>query len=158
MLCEFFRDRYDRLDAGERPGLLLRLHLMSCPSCREEFERSEAAIASYRRAFGAEASPSGGSDDLEERIMAAVRLLPPPKRSGGLRNWILVGLVIALSMALIPFGDDFNAIKALFGTSYTLPLMLVLGIVITLYGAVFIGTHMAELEPLVRRYLPAARP
>ena len=36
-------------------------------------------------------------------------------------------------------------------------IMLALSLVITLYGAVFIATHMDELAPFVRRHLPAPR-
>jgi len=167
MLCEYFRDRYDMLDAGEEPGLLLRLHLALCPACREEAAASREALAAYRDATyraatlreGAyRADRAGpGPDRMEERVMAAVRILPRPKRVVSYRDWIVSCLVIAVSMALIPFGDDFNSIKAIFGRSYTLPLMLALGLVITLYGAVFIATHMDELGPFVRRHLPAPR-
>jgi hypothetical protein len=160
MLCEYFRDRYDRLDAGEEPGILLRLHFALCPACREEAAASRAALAAYRNAeHGADAyrEDRAGADRIEERVMAAVRILPRPRRTVSYRDWIVSGLVIAVSMALIPFGDDFNSIKAIFGMSYTLPLMLGLGLVITLYGAVFIATHMEELGPFVRRHLPAPR-
>lgn len=152
MLCEYFRDRYDMLDAGQEPGLLLRLHLALCPACRAEAERSRAALAAYRNA-----EDRAGADRIEERVMAAVRILPRPRRAVSYRDWVVSGIVIAVSMALIPFGDDFNSVKAIFGMSYTLPLMLGLGLVITLYGAVFIATHMEELGPFVRRHLPAPR-
>jgi hypothetical protein len=162
MLCEYFRDRYDRLDAGEEPGVLLRAHLALCPACREEAARSKAALAAYRNALyrrdaHREDFEGPGTDKIEERVMAAVRILPRPRRVVSFRDWIVSGLVIAISMALIPFGNDFNSIKALFGTSFTLPLMLALSLVITLYGAVFIATHMDELAPFVRRHLPAPR-
>jgi hypothetical protein len=162
MLCEYFRDRYDRLDAGEDPGILLRAHLALCPACREEAARTKAALAAYRntnyRADDYREDRSGPrSDRIEERVMAAVRILPKPRRVVAFRDWIVSGLVIAVSMALIPFGNDFNSIKAIFGRSFTLPLMLALSLVITLYGAVFIATHMDELAPFVRRHLPAPR-
>lgn len=162
MLCEYFRDRFDMLDAGEEPGPLLRLHLALCPACRAEAAKSRAALMAYRAATRREDAfrvDRAGSvpDRIEERVMAAVRILPRPKRAVSYRDWIVSGLVIAVSMALIPFGDDFNSIKAIFGMSYTLPLMLALGLVITLYGAVFIATHMEELGPFVRRHQPAPR-
>jgi hypothetical protein len=155
MRCESFLDRFDRLDAGEEPGLLLRLHLSRCPSCRARVEGLDAAIESWRAQEG-EALPAREAEAVEGRVMAAVRLMPRPHRELHARNWILAGLVIVASMAFIPYDRNFLFIKELFGESYTLPLFLVLGLLLTVYGAVFIGTHMEELEPYVKRRMPRA--
>lgn len=144
MRCETFLEQYDRLDNRRALAPLLRLHLASCSSCRSKVLRTGAALDAYRRV-----EPSR-SDLLEERIMSAVRLLPHPRRVVSVRDWVVTGGLIALSMALIPLGDQFDSIKAFFGSSYALPLALVLGFILTAYGALFIGSHMSELGPLVK--------
>lgn len=147
MRCETFLDRYDRLDAGERPGPALRAHLSACPACRARIEREAAAITAYRTGKADPRLPI-----LEERVMAAIRLTPRPRRVVLLRDWIVAGLVIALSMALIPLGEEFDLVKEAFGPRYAMPLSLVLGLVLTVYIAVFIGSHLDEFGAMLRRH------
>jgi hypothetical protein len=154
MRCETFRDRYDQLDSGEEPGFFLRAHLASCPECRLAAGRLEAGLQAWRAADEAEALRQG--EILDQRIMAAVLLLPRPRKELHARNWALSGMVIFLSLALIPFSKDFSLLRQLFGEGYSLPLFLVLGLVLTLFGGVFIATHMEELEPYVKRHLGGA--
>jgi hypothetical protein len=167
MRCESFLDRYDLLDAGEEPGILLRLHLARCPRCQEKVLAVNGALAAYREESAAPGfDEEGGSmregaffaveedERVDERIMAAVRLLPKPRREANVRDWAIAGGLIVASMALIPFDQSISSIKEIFGTSYALPLSLVLGIALTVYAAVFIATHMDDLEPIVRRHMP----
>jgi hypothetical protein len=88
---------------------------------------------------------------LEERVMAVVRLIPPPRRDVLVRDWLLACAIIMASMAIIPLGDDFNRIKAIFGTSYSLPLSLVLGAGLAAFASLFIAGHMDDVQGLVKR-------
>lgn len=152
MRCETFLDRYDLLDAGEEPGMALRLHLARCPSCRDRVAAMDAALAAYREEAADEAARlSPEAERLEDHIMAAVRLLPKPKRELHANDWAMAGLVLLGALALIPFDANFGIIKAFFGTSYSLPFALVVGVALTVFGTVFIATHMDELEPLLKR-------
>jgi len=128
----------DGLDAGQPYGMALRLHLSRCPSCAAEAERVQAALASYRAVAEAE-------DRIEDRVMAALRLMPPPRQDFALRDWLLPGAIIALSMLLLPF------LAPLFEPGYALPLSLVLGIAFTAYCALFIATHLAELQTYLEK-------
>ena len=152
MRCDEFLDRHDRLDSGEEPGLFLRLHLLSCPGCRARVARHEADLEAIRAAA---AGPVDAvlEDAIEARVMAAVRLMPAPRRALHARDWAISGLVLFASVALVPFDANYGILRDLFGEGFTMPLCLVLGLVLTIYGAVFIGTHMTELEPLAKRYL-----
>ncbi|MBL8967366.1 MAG: hypothetical protein JNG85_10165 [Spirochaetaceae bacterium] len=149
MRCEQFLDRYDRLDAGETPGYPLRRHLAACASCEAKVRRREAALAAYRA--GSSDADAAKGNLLDERIMAAVRLTPRPRRAVLVRDWILSGFVIAASMVIIPLGSEFDRAKETFGFRLALPLSLVLGLALTAYMAVFIGSHMDSLLPLLRR-------
>lgn len=155
MRCERFLDRYDRLDAGVTPGFALRRHLASCASCEAKVRRQSAALAAYRAGPADEAIPE--EEVLDERIMAAVRLTPRPRRAVLVRDWILSGAVIAASMVMIPLGSEFDRAKEAFGSRLAVPLSLVLGLALTAYMAVFIGSHMDSILPLVRRDHTQAR-
>jgi len=152
MRCDEFLDRYDGLDSGEEPGLFLRLHLAACPSCRARVAEREAAFEAIRAA-AAEPVDLGLEEAIEARIMAAVSLMPAPRRELHAREWVVSGLVIFASIALVPFDANYGILRDLFGEGFTMPLCLVLGLVLTIYGAVFIGTHMTELAPFVKRHL-----
>ena len=89
--------------------------------------------------------------------MAAVRLMPPPRQDFALRDWLFPGVVLALSMVLLPvLGKDVDFLKSLFGSGYTLSLSLVLGVAFTAYCAFFIATHLAGVPGLSRETRPHA--
>lgn len=139
----------DELDAGQGYGIALRLHLHRCPSCSAAASRMERALRAYRedtrRADTAESL-------VEDRVMAAVRLMPPPRQDFALRDWLLPGAIIALSMFLFPIlGKDIGFLEALLGSGYELSLSLVLGIAFTAYVALFIATHLAELQSYLEK-------
>lgn len=149
MRCETFLARYDRLDARSAPSAALRRHLESCPSCRASVERLRNAMATARID---DQKPLPASAAIEDHAMAVIRLMPKPQRElFSTRDWILAGVVIALSMVFIPLGRDFGVFFSVVGTSYTLPLALVLGLAITVYGALFVGTHIDEVTDFVNR-------
>jgi NAD(P)-dependent dehydrogenase (short-subunit alcohol dehydrogenase family) len=139
----------DELDAGQGYGLALALHLARCPSCAAVARRAEAALRAYREdTRGAEALLADSR--VEDRVMAAVRLMAPPRQDFALRDWLFPAAVIALSMFLLPlFGRDIGFLEALFGSGYALYLSLVLGAGFTAYSALFVATHQLE----VRTYL-----
>jgi hypothetical protein len=140
--------RLDELDAGQEYGLALRIHLSRCRSCASAAERTKAALRAYR------ASPQREAPEIivEDRVMAAVRLMAPPRQDFALRDWLFPGVVIALSMFLLPvFGKNNGFLESLFGSGYTLSLALVLGVAFTAYSAIFIAAHLAELQSYLEK-------
>jgi hypothetical protein len=90
---------------------------------------------------------------LEDSIMAKVALeieeeQPQTASVGGLstRGWVIAGLIILISLATAFFGFDFKRIVGEMGTSFLLPASITIGIVLTTYGAFFIGSHLKELS------------
>jgi hypothetical protein len=67
---------------------------------------------------------------------------------GGLstRGWVIAGFIILVSMATAFFGLDFQKLAQETGTSFLLPIGITIGIVLTTYGALFIGSHLQELS------------
>jgi hypothetical protein len=144
----------DELDAGQEPGFALQLHLATCRSCAGAAERSKKALRAYRAE--ADGVMVGQVDDadrlLEERIMAAVRLTPPPREDFAIRDWLFPGAVLAISMVLLPLiGKDVDFLKSLFGSGYLLSLSLVLGAAFTAYCALFIASHVVELQSYLQK-------
>jgi hypothetical protein len=143
MRCETFLRRIDELDSGRAMGPSMRLHAMRCASCASEAARLDAALKAYRSGNDAEAD---GGSAVEDRVMAAVRLLPPPRQDFAIRDWVSAGVVIAVSTLLLPLGESSGFLRTFLGPGYALSLAIVLGITLTVYMAFFIGTHLDELQ------------
>ncbi|MGO8695234.1 MAG: hypothetical protein ACLQMF_16350 [Rectinemataceae bacterium] len=125
-------------------------HLDSCDLCRAKVKAFQKAILTFSEDIAS--LPSAAEGEFDDRVMAIVRLLPEPQHEFfTVRDWIIAGFVILLSMALMPLGQDFERLLAVFGTSFALPLALVLGLGITIYGVLFVGTHIDEAMDFVRR-------
>ena len=144
--------RLDEIDSKQGYGLALRWHLARCASCSLAEAQTSAAMRAYREdahPLGTDAIPEGL---IEDRIMAAVRLMPPPKQDFALGDWIFPGAVLAISMVLLPLmGKDVDFLKSLFGSGYLLSISLVLGAAFTGYCALFIATHLSELQDYLEK-------
>ena len=134
----------DELDAGQEPGFALRAHLAACPSCARVAEHMAEALAAYR-------SEDAAEEDLEDRIMAAVRLTPPPRQDFAIRDWLLPAIVILFSLCLLPLASSLGFLESLFGPGSAISLALVLGIAFTGYSVFFIATHLDELESFLAK-------
>jgi len=121
----------------------MSLHRLRCPSCSAESAKLEAAICAYR----SESEADRAEDSLvEDRIMAAIRLLPPPRQDFAIMDWAFAGIVIAASTLLLPLAESSGFLRTFFGPGYALSLAIVLGVSLTIYTAFFIGTHLDELQ------------
>jgi hypothetical protein len=162
MNCNKMMDKFYEYSGDESLPLLLQLrinlHLFFCPGCAQEVERYEAARDMLRGDF------FPPSPDLEDTIMALIagensdardrsaleesEWLEAPDTPGGLstRGWVIAGLIILFSLATAFIGLDFNTIALAAGMSYLLPVGIITGIVLTSYGALFIGSHLKELS------------
>ena len=63
-----------------------------------------------------------------------------------LRIWVITGFFVLLSLSSSFFGVDFVKIANAEGLSFLLPVGLTVGMVLTCYGALFIGSHLKELS------------
>ncbi|MDR2049275.1 MAG: peptidoglycan-binding protein, partial [Treponema sp.] len=66
------------------------------------------------------------------------------------RGWVIAGIIILVSLATSFFGGDFISIAASQGSSFLLPLGILIGIIVSAYGALFIGSHLKELSERFR--------
>jgi hypothetical protein len=137
----------DELDAGQPYGLALRMHLSRCATCAAAARLMEAALRDYRQDL-----PGEEASRVEDRVMAAVRLMAPPQQDFALRDWLFPGAILAISMVVLPFfGKDLGFLESLLGPSYELSIFLVLGVAFTAYSALFIATHLSELQSFLEK-------
>ena len=63
-----------------------------------------------------------------------------------IKGWVIAGIVLLISLATVFFGQDFTSIVMDQGSLYLLPLGILIGVIITCYGALFIGSHLKEFS------------
>jgi hypothetical protein len=62
------------------------------------------------------------------------------------RSWVIIGFFMLLALPSSFFGMNFVEIANAEGLSFLLPVGITIGIVVTCYGALFIGSHLKELS------------
>jgi hypothetical protein len=62
------------------------------------------------------------------------------------KKWIIGGCIILVSLVSAFFGFNFNAVAVSRDSSYMLSIGLVIGLIISIYGLLFIGTQMKQLR------------
>jgi hypothetical protein len=152
MSCESVMDKVYEYSGGEEYAmpLLTRiwigLHILVCPDCAREIERFEICKDILRNDFYPPAPP------LEDSVMAVIAAgegeeAEEAEFPGGFstRGWVIAGLVMLVSLATAFFGLDFNKVALAAGMSFMIPIGITIGIVLTCYGALFIGSHLKEL-------------
>ena len=137
---------YEQEDMSLPGRIMVGLHLMFCPDCAAKVGRFEACNTILLNDF---LPPSPG---LEDNIMAALgaeeeALELQEAVPGGFstRGWIITGIVMLVSLATAFFGFEFQEIARSAGMSFLIPVGITIGILLTGYGALFIGSHMKEL-------------
>jgi hypothetical protein len=142
-------------DGGDLPPLGLRfsmaLHILFCGRCASETRLLEAARSCLQNDFFPDAP--GFEDAVLARIDAeAEEEIPAYEIPGGVpvRGWAIVGFIALFSLAASFFNEDFSRVAVSQGSSFLLPLGITMGLVITTYGAIFIGSHLKEFSERFR--------
>jgi hypothetical protein len=65
------------------------------------------------------------------------------------KKWIIAGCIILVSLVSAFFGFNFNAVASSTDSSYMISIGLVIGLIISIYGSLFIGTQMKQLRYLL---------
>jgi len=148
---------YDNEDGGfgdfTAPSFLeslkIEVHLLFCPACREKLRRLNLCKKILREDFLPE------SPGLEDAIMSTIAVEDLADTQAAVpegfsfRGWTIAGLVLLVSMATIFFGMDFNRVALASGTSFIIAIGITMGLALSIYGALFIASH---LERLSRRF------
>jgi hypothetical protein len=153
MTCKRAMDLFMEKDEERFSSLFdrvpMRLHLLRCPRCGREAQLLEKTIHLMRTEF------LPGSPDLADAIMTAVQAEVAAaaakaadanvEETMSFRNWVVGGFLIFASLAVSPFGVTFDWLVELLGPDLLLPISVTLGVVLTAYCALFIGSHLDEL-------------
>jgi hypothetical protein len=133
-----------------RNRVFIALHILFCSRCASEFQRLKTA----RDLLKTGCIPP--SPDFTDAVMAVILGEEAPEQEkaaflelpGGVstRGWVIAGLVILVSLATAFFGSDFITIVSVYGSSFLFPLGVIIGVIVTAYGSLFIGSHIEELS------------
>ncbi|MDR0388361.1 MAG: peptidoglycan-binding protein [Treponema sp.] len=161
MTCNDMLDKIYGFDGGEmfslRDRLQIAVHVVFCPRCAARVARVEALRDILRTGFFP-VPPPGIADSVMDRIYSEAFDMTadmpfdaeessPEVPFGG---WVVTGLIILLSLATAFMGLDFISVAAAQGSSFLLPVGITIGVVVTGYGALFIGSHLKELSDRFR--------
>jgi hypothetical protein len=155
MNCRDVMERYYEYDGDQPMPLLLQIrisaHLFFCSECAGEIERYEEGRDFLRAKIPL--SPA-----FEDVVMARIEAETEgedavfeedgfiPAAGIPLIGWIITGIVVFFSLSTLFLGLDFNKVAATGGISFLLPMGITIGVVLTIYGAIFIGSHLKELS------------
>ena len=126
------------------------LHLLLCPHCARkmrDLKRLEEVmkIDFFPPAPDLEAAimeriyiEAAASDISEDKIDAPTGI--------SFRGWVIIGFFLLISLPSSFFGMNFIEIANEEGLSFLLPVGITIGIAVTCYGALFIGSHLKELS------------
>jgi hypothetical protein len=158
-------DRVYEYDGDDSAPLSIRvriwLHSLFCPRCAGELERYAAAREALRDDFFVPV-------DFEEQVMARI-LREDPAETGeyaeeyaadeecaagempgaagvSFKGWIITGIVVFFSFSTLFFSLNFNKLAVSQDLSFLLPIGITTGLVLTIYCAIFIGSHLKELS------------
>jgi hypothetical protein len=143
MNCTEFLDRLDASDAFPGDGVFLdeeqQRHAAACPACARAAGTGRAALAAYRL------PDLVSSVDLVPRVLDLLPFLPAPRRVVSMRNWLLAGFLLLLSLGGLPLTGGYRILSSRYGMGFTLPLILVLSGALTIYIGLFALSHLDEL-------------
>jgi len=129
------------------------LHAFFCSACARQMETLEQARTILSEDFFV---PSPNLEDsimsriaIEEECASALdeteEIFASPAWLST-RNWVIAGLIIMVCLATTFFGLEYQNLANETGKSFLLPIGITIGIVLTTYGALFIGSHLKELS------------
>ena len=151
MSCAKIREKvYENYGEDPRDMPLLTqiqvsLHLLFCPDCAQEIERFEVCKDIMSRDF---MPPSPGFEDTVMAMIAGEAEETAETEVPGFlstRGWVIAGIIMFVSLATAFFGLEFNKIALAAGMAFMIPVGITIGIALTVYGAIFIGSHLKEL-------------
>ena len=121
-------------------------HLLLCPRCSEELRNLRRLEDIMRNDF----LPTSPNLDkiIMERLYEETGIEEKADTPAGFsfRLWVIIGFFVLLSLSTSFFGMNFIEIADTEGLSFLLPVGLTIGVVVSCYGALFIGSHLKELS------------
>jgi len=148
MKCDDALQRFLEMDNRESFPISLRFHMLHCAKCRTEIE-------TFRHACDLllDDSPFEMRRDLSGLILDKVTGdYPSYRREMSYARWFLAGFIIIASRLAVSYSDTMVSLQGHYGGRLEIPLNIVLGLVVSIYAVLFIGTHVEELKRIARLY------
>ena len=148
--CKTVMDTFYELENDESLPFLtqiqLNLHLFFCQACTEELIRLRLLEDTIKTDFFP-VSPDF-SEPLMEQLFKEDLILERYDAPAGFsfRSWVFIGFFMLIALPSAYFGMNFIQFSDSDGLSFLLPLGITVGVVLTCYGALFIGSHLKELS------------
>ncbi|MBN2401617.1 MAG: hypothetical protein JXN64_04385 [Spirochaetes bacterium] len=146
MKCEKVINDFLNQDDSRYPAFLIRLHIAFCSRCRKEVSILQKIFV-YARTSSSFKMPDDLSNPIMRRIFKSDVIYEKNISSS---KWLLSGIVIFLSIFLVSYSDSFIWLRSHFGSLLEIPLYIVMGFIITLYAAMYIGTHIDDMRKFVK--------
>jgi len=132
--------------------LQIGFHAFFCQDCARKIELYNSARTSMKEDFFP-------SVDVEDSVMARIahenenellafdeESVHPVHGVPSTRGWVIAGVVLVVSLVSAFFGFDFRRLASESGMSFMLPMGITIGLILTVYCALFIGSHLKELS------------
>jgi len=142
MTCERSHSILDMLDKQEPIPFLVKLHLLFCDNCKSQEKKIEEVHKLLKEEILC--SPI----DFTDSVLQALEFEPQKPAPGHqpMRNWLIPGLLIILWLVLAPIMPVNEWFVANFGFALLLPLSITLGTLISIYGGLFVASHMDKIN------------
>jgi hypothetical protein len=145
MNCEKIQKRFLEMDNRSMIPVSVQFHMLHCPKCRRDIARLNRQFQALR-----EEAPFDMDRDRCEEIMRTVfgSAVHYDHHVTGFQ-WGAVGLVILVSLFVIPLSNSFGWLRNFFGPGLEIPLSIVLGLVFSAYALAGIFSNLEELKKFV---------
>ncbi len=142
MKCDKAISYYLQNDEIGRIPFKVRIHTFFCPVCSGEIMQLMLMFRLLE-----EKSIWEMDKDIKDNVMDKIQRQSvfAEKRISGLK-WVVIGIIIFASMFLINFSESFMWLKEQFGSSFVIPMSIVLGLVLTVYLMLFTSSNIDFLE------------
>jgi len=154
MDCQTVLDTVYENEKGDSLPFLIQariwFHLLFCPDCSRETRNFHSLEEIMKNDF---LPPSPGLEEIVmERLYSENEISAETDAPTGFsfRFWVIIGFFVLFSLSSSFFGINFVKIANSEGLSFLLPVGITVGIVLTCYGALFIGSHLKELSSRFR--------
>ncbi len=148
MKCNKIIKRFLELENFLTLPLRMRWHILWCENCKEEISLLQDRLVEIRKS-----QPFVMKEDMTEVIMNSIYANTYVLSNNiSSTKWVTVGTLIFLSIIGITFSDSIIWLKSHFGVSFEVPLSIVMGLAITIYVSLYIGTHIEETRKFIGHF------
>jgi len=145
MNCEKTQQRFFEMDNRSIIPVSVQFHMLFCPKCRRDIIFLNEKFRSLRD----ETQYDMDRDRVEEIMLSVFHSGVRHYQHVSGFQWSAVGLIILVSLFLIPFSNSFGWLRNFFGPGLEIPVSIVLGLVFSAYALAGIFSNLEELKKFV---------